>query len=239
MANFACDQCERTYAHTQLVQHVKKKHTVGEQPVAKKIERPLKTELGFKCGQCGRLYMHRRNLARHVTRYHNNPVFSCNQYGKSYDRSSNLVMHKRTCTGPVAVAVAAPAVKRRRTGDVVPEFTVRKTRKSLGGAAEMFAVEMKEANHLSALQGAVTAFKPSMDNYHRNHRAYKFQLFVDVVSHKAVDPAVITQPLVTLTSEMVVVYASDVPPLCRWQILWKYTNIMDQVGSFLIFLHFN
>ena len=118
MANFVCDQCECTYAHKHnLVQHVKKKHTVGEQPVAKKIERAVKTGLGFKCDQCGRLYMHRRNLDRHVTRNHaDNPVFSCHHCGKSYARSSNLEMHKRT--GPVAVA--APDVKRRRTDDVVP-----------------------------------------------------------------------------------------------------------------------
>ena len=54
----------------------------------------------------------------------------------------------------------------------------------------MFAADMRDANHLSALQGAVTALKPSMDNYHRNHRAYKCQLAVDVVFHKAVDPVV-------------------------------------------------
>ena len=46
----------------------------------------------------------------------------------------------------------------------------------------------------------------------RTSNAYKFQIAVDVVFHKAVDPAVITQQPVTLTSEMVAVYA-DVPPL--------------------------
>ena len=73
-------------------------------------------------------------------------------------------MHKRTCTGPTVAA--APAAKRRRTVDVVSEFTVRKTRKSIGGAAEMFAVDMKEVNHLTALEGAVNALKPALDNYH-------------------------------------------------------------------------
>ena len=52
-----------------------------------------------------------------------------------------------------------------------------------------------------------------MDNYHRDHRACKFQISVDVVFHKAADPAVITQPPVTLASEIVAVYAADVPPL--------------------------
>ena len=105
--------------------------------------------------------MHPRSLDRHVSRNHtDNPTFNCNQCGKSYARSGNLEMHKRTCTGPT---VAAPAVKRRHTGDVVSEFTVRKTRKSLGGTAEMFAVDMKQANHLSALEEAVNALKLTMD----------------------------------------------------------------------------
>ena len=150
MANFECVLCERTY-----VLYVR---SVGESL----DRRPVKTGLGIKCDQCGYLYIHRRNLDRHVSRNHaDNPTFNCNPCGKSCARSANLEMHKRTCTGPT---VAAPAAKRRRTGDVVSEFTVRKTRKSLGGAAEMFAVDKKEASHLSALEGAVNALKPTMDN---------------------------------------------------------------------------
>ena len=213
MANFACDQCERMYAHKRnLVQHVKKKPTVGKQPVSKKIERAVKTGLGYKCDQCGRLYMNRRNLDRHVGRNHTaNPAFSCDQFQKTFARSNNLELHKRTCVG--RVAVAAPAAKRRRAGDIVSEGTVRKTRRSLGGPAELFPVDMKGANHLSAFQGAIIAFKPSMTNYHQCHRSYKFQISVDVVFHKAVDPAVITVPPVTLTSEMVAIYSGDVPAL--------------------------
>ena len=115
-------------------------------------------------------------------------------------------------------------------------------RRSLGGAAEMFAVDMKEANHLSALKEAVNALTPTMDNYHRDYRAYKFQIAVDVIFHKAVDPAVITQPPVTLTSEMVAVYSGDAPPLAdvNRQLVnlvevyehngsgWVYSNIASQ-----------
>ena len=53
--------------------------------------------------------------------------------------------------------------------------------RSLGGASEMYAVDMQEADHLSVLQGAVSSFQPSMTKYHREHHAYKFQLAVDVV----------------------------------------------------------
>ena len=59
----------------------------------------------------------------------------------------------------------------------------------------------------------MTAFKPVMAKFRRGHQAYKFQIPADVVFHKAVDPAVITQPPVTLTSEMVAVYSDDIPPL--------------------------
>ena len=40
------------------------------------------------------------------------------------------------------------------------------------------------------------------------HSAYKYQIPVDVLFHKAVDPAVVTQPPVSLTSEMVAVYGA-------------------------------
>ena len=49
-----------------------------------------------------------------------------------------------------------------------------------------------------------------MTMFHQEHRAYKFQIAISVVFHKAVDPAVITQPPVALASEMVAVYADAV-----------------------------
>ena len=72
---------------------------------------------------------------------------------------------------------------------------------------------MKGAIYLSSLQKAVTASKPVMGMFHREHRPYKFQIAVNVVFHKAVDPAVVAQPPVTLTSEMIAVYADTVSPL--------------------------
>ena len=102
--------------------------------------------------------MHRRSLDRHVVRNHTgNPSFSCNQCGKLFARYGNLKLHKRTCTGPVVTA--DPAVERRADG-AVPEFTVRRKMKSFGGASEMYAVDIQEADHLSTLQGAVSSFQP-------------------------------------------------------------------------------
>ena len=103
----------------------------------------------------------------------------------------------------------------------------------------MYAVDMQEADHLTALQGTVTYFQPSMSTYHRDHCAYKFQMAVDVIFHKAVDPTVVTQPPVTLTSEMVAVYADGTPPLedINHQLL-NLVEIYEHNGSGWVFSHF-
>ena len=112
----------------------------------------VKTKLGFKCEKCGYLFTERRSLDRHVARNHtDNPAFNCDQCGKSYSRSGNLEMHKITCTGPIV----APAPKRHRTASAVPEFTVRRKKRALGGTSEMYEVDMKEFDNLTALQAAV------------------------------------------------------------------------------------
>ena len=70
----------------------------------------------------------------------------------------------------------------------------------------MYSVDMQAAGNLGSLETAVLALAPTMDAYQRGHRAYKFQVAVDVSFHKAVDLAVITQPPVTLRSVMAPVY---------------------------------
>ena len=139
------------------------------------------------------MFPERRSLDRHVARNHtDNPAFNCDECGRSYSRSGNMEMRKRTCTGPIV----APAPKRRRTASAVPEFIVRRKKRALGGTSEIYEVEMKKSDNLTALQAVVTSLQPSMSTYQRDHSAYKFQIDVDVIFHKAVDPTVITQPAV-------------------------------------------
>ena len=63
------------------------------------------------------------------------------------------------------------------------------------------------------LSTSIAVFKPVMTDFQQKHSAYKFQIAVDVIFHKSVDPAVVTQPPVALTSELVAVYADDAHPL--------------------------
>ena len=151
----------------------------------------------------------------YVARNHtDHPIFDCNQCGKSFARSGNLEKHKRSYTGDAVAAVAVPvAAPTDKKGRIASEFKLRKTHKSLGGDVEQFPVNMKGARHLSILKEAIAVFTPVMTKFQQEPRAYKFQVAVCVVFHKTVDPAVVTQPLVTLTSEMVAVYADASPPL--------------------------
>ena len=62
---------------------------------------------------------------------------------------------------------------------------------------------------------------------------------MDVIFHEAVDPAVITQPPVTLTSEMVAVYSGDAPPLADVnRQLVNLVEVYEYNGSGWVFSNF-
>ena len=74
----------------------------------------------------------------------NQPLFSCDQCGRSFNRADNLQRHMCNCT------VAVPAANKRCTG-VAPE-RLQKTREALGGNVQKFTVSTKEAKSLSTLK---------------------------------------------------------------------------------------
>ena len=120
----------------------------------------------------------------------------------------------RKCTGrgvattvAAAATVPAPGVESRSR----LQFKLQKSREALEGNVQQFTVNMKEGKNLSTLKKTIAVFKPVMTDFQQKHSAYKFQVVVSIGSHKAVDPTVITQPPVVLTSEMVAVYAETAP----------------------------
>ena len=103
---------------------------------------------GFTCCHCERWYRHEKNLRRHVDNIHTNqPLFSCNQCGRSFNRADNLQTYVHNCTGR---GVAVPATKKRCTG-VAPEifqFKLQNTREALEGSVQQFTGSIKEAKSL-------------------------------------------------------------------------------------------
>ena len=205
----------------------------------------------YTCHHCGITFSRRATLDRHVRSVHTAvPAFHCDQCGKGCTRSINMEMPMRTCTGAAAVAAvcstssstpahrggAASSTPAHRGGAA---FTVRRRRRALGGAAEVHTMDMNEADQFATLEGAVLALEPTMAAYQRRYRSYKFQIAVDVMSHKAVDPAVVTQPTVTLRCEMAAVYADGSPQLGETaRHLLELIDVCEHNGSGWVFSSF-
>ena len=118
-------------------------------------------------------------------------------------------------------------------------FTVRRRRRAFGGAAEVHSVDMEERNQLAALGDDVLSLEPTMVAYQRRHRAYKFQVALDVIFHKAVDPAIVTQPPVTLMCNMAAVYTGDSPQLEETAArLLELIEVYEHNGSGWVFSNF-
>ena len=95
--------------------------------------------------------------------------------------------HKRTCVGG-RVADPAVAAKRRRIGGVVPG---RKDSKIAWRCCREVHYRYERSKALVSNEESCGCFQACNG---KDHQAYKFQIAVDVIFHKAVDPAVITQP---------------------------------------------
>ena len=104
---------------------------------------------------------------------------------------------------------------------------------------KQFAVYMEGVNHLSSLKDAMAVFTSAMSTFQQKHHAYKFQFAVDIVFHKADDPAVVTQPPMTLTSEMVAVYSDLSSPLDDvYRQLLNFREVYEHNGSGWVFSYF-
>ena len=110
----------------------------------------------------------------------------------------------------------------------------------MGSAEERYNIDMQERQHLDHLPTALHLLRPPMKTFIVKHRAYKFQVAITIVYHKALDPSVVTQPPVTLTSEMIAVYAADATqPLDEVdRQLLNFIEVFELNGSGGVFSHF-
>ena len=75
-------------------------------------------------------------------------------------------------------------------------------------------------------------------DFQQKHSAHKFQIAGSIVFHKAVDPAVVTQPPVVLTSEMVAAYAEAHPLNDVNRQLLNFVEMYELKGSGWVFSNF-
>ena len=242
MVNFQCAHCERTYKYRGgLARHMETKQpTLPIEPNVRGAGRSTGS-IQYRCYQCDGNFSKRCHLDRHIRQIHGSQSFNCTLCGKACTRSINLEMHMRTCTGAAVAAVSSTQAHRGGTASSTParSFTVCRRRRALGGAVEFHSVNMNAANQLVALEDAVLSLESTMTAYHRRHQAYKFQVAVDVMFHKAVDTTVVTQPPVTLRATMAAVYPVDVPQLVETAAhLLELIEVYEHNGSGWVFSNF-
>ena len=139
------------------------------------------------CTVCGRLYLHQRNLTRHMKMHNQNqPASTCGQCGKVFNRKDNMLKHPQHCTGH------RPPPQQQHTAAAPPTFTVNHRYTSMGVAVRRYSIDMLETQHLDHISPALHLLLPTMRIFQVKHHAYKFQVAITIVCHKAVDPSVVT-----------------------------------------------
>ena len=148
------------------------------------------------CTVCGRLYQ--RGLVRHMKSHQQQqPASTCGQCGKMFIRQDNLVKHLRHCTGHRPPPPPPQQQQKQHATEPPPKFTINHQYTSIGGAVERYNINMQETHHLDHLSTALHLLLPLMKTFRTKHHAYKLQVAITIVCHKAVDPSVVTQPPVT------------------------------------------
>ena len=204
----------RTHTHTHTHTHTFFLFSLGKMP---------------NCTVRGRLYLHHRGLVRHMQMHNQEqPASTCGQCEKTFNRPDKLSKHLRHCT---CHRPPPPQLPQQQQHTIAPPQ---------GDAVERYNIDMQEKQHLDHLSPALHLLLPTMKTFQAKHCAYKFQVAIPIVYHKVVDPSVVTQPPVTLTSEMIAVYAADAaPPLddVNRQLL-NFIDVFELNGSGWVFSHF-
>ena len=194
------------------------------------------------CTVCERLYLHQRSLTCHMQMHNQNqPASTCDQCGKTFNRKDNMLKHLQHCTGHrPPPQLPQQQHQQHTTISSPPTFTISHRYTSMGGAVKRYNIDMQETQHLGHLSTALHLLLPTMKTFQVKHHAYKFRDAITIVCHTAVDPSVVTQPPVTLASEMITVYAADAaPPLddVNRQLL-NFIKVYELNGSGWLFSHF-
>ena len=169
----------------------------------------------------------------------NHHTSTCDQCGKTFNRKDNLVKHEQHCTGHRSQQQQQQQQQQRRTAPPPPPtFTISHRYTSMGGAVKRFNIDMQEKQYIDHLSPTLQLLLPTMRTFQTKHHAQQFQVAITIVFHKAMGPCV-TQPPVTQTAEMIVVYADATPPLddVNRQLL-NFIEVFELKGLGWVFSHF-
>ena len=124
----------------------------------------------------------------------NQSALTCGKCGKTFNRKDNMLKHLQHCTGHRPPPQLSQQQQQHTTAPP-PTFTLGHQYSSMGGVVESYNIDMQETQHLNHLSTALHLLRPPMKTFQVKHRAYKFQVAITIMCHKAVDPSVVTPPV--------------------------------------------
>ena len=228
MDKHTCSTCKKVFTRREnLIRHEKTACSI----------------IPFVCSVCSRTFYKEANYKHHTTTAHV-LLHTCSVCGKGFNRLNNMQRHEEKCHQ--TSSISGTGIKRPLTtqNDTIilnkkakPSFTINVVKQALQGSATKLKIsypEVEEADILTTLYTSIHAMKSTIRQYQQKEKAVKFQIVLQAVFVKAVDPAVTTDPPVVLTSEMFEVYA-DTDISERMEKVYKqilnYIDVYERNGS--------
>ena len=190
-----------------------------------------------RCQQCGKLFIHKRNLIRHHLRMHVAEKYhSCNKCNKTFHREYNKFLHERHCDK--IEYCHSNSLKRKRVNDFHQQYKKRKsnyticiTKTAFKNAVITYTIKYSdnETPFLQEINESVDAMSSKIIKFQKINKALKFNMTLHVIFEKATDEDVKTEPPVCLVSEQLEVYAdTNLPELLDF----VKKQLIDQIDTY-------
>ena len=207
-----------------------------------KMKFVLSPQLKNRCRQCGKLFIHKRNLIRHHLRMHVAKKYhSCEKCNKTFHREHNKVLHERHCNKP---EYCHPnSLKRKLANDFQQphkkrksNYTICATKSAFKNAVITYTIKYNDDENPfpREVSKSVDAMSSKIINFQKENKALKFNMALHVIFEKATDEDVKTEPPVCLVSEQLEVYAdTDISELLDFvkKQLIEQIDTYEQNGS--------
>ena len=190
-----------------------------------------------RCQQCGKVFIHERNLIRHNLRMHvAEKHHSCDKCNKTFYREHNKFLHERHCN-KVEYRQSTSLKRKFDSGLHRPHkkpkinYSISTTKTAFKNAAVTYTIKYHDAktSFLQEISESVDAMSDKIIDFQKLNKALKFNMALHVIFEKSMNPEVKTDPAVCLVSEQLEVYAdTDLSKLLDF----VKKQLIDQIDTY-------
>ena len=199
------------------------------------------------CTVCDRLYLYKTGLISHMKLDNQNqPASTYGQCGKMFNRKDNLLKHLRLCIGRRPPPPQQQPQHQQHQQHIQLHHHQRSPSIINTHQWEVLwpvTASICRRHSISTTYHQLSTPPPSTneDLSRKNTVPTSSRFSITIVCHKVVDPNVVTQPPVTLNSEIIAVYAAvAAPPLddVNRELQKNFIEVFELKGSGWVFSHF-